>query len=76
MTDQAKAIVDMMRAHQERVISAVGRGVHRRTLEVACKGTSDPLTGHWCQFRGSLKEHYRHQIERIEALLEKETADV
>lgn len=63
----ARDVVDMLRAHTPYM---TGRTV---SLKVACAGVRDPLTGHWCQFIGTPKEHYEHQIERVAAMLAEKT---
>lgn len=63
MSDLAEAVVRMMRAHE------FHRPDRYRPSLIACSGTTDPLTGNWCQFRGTPTEHYHHQIERVTAAL-------
>jgi hypothetical protein len=60
-TPEALAAIaaDMSRAHEAQAL-----GVGRARI-VACSGINDPLTGHWCQFRGSPQEQHRHLIERV-----------
>ena len=54
----ARAVVRMARSHDSHYPVIGDRS------KVACRGSSDPLTGHFCQFEGTSKEQVEHLIER------------
>jgi hypothetical protein len=37
-----------------------------------CKGPADPITGHFCQWRGSARQQFEHLVERVEAMLQRQ----
>lgn len=61
--EKAAALAEMMRAHQ------IPSGLPAYRVW-GCNGIKDPLTSHYCQYRGTPQEQYAHLQQRLVAVLD------